>query len=180
MLIFVALKGAISILLIALFMFNACGVFLVFKIEQTRIRKEMKLTIKQGVPQEELETIVVDATNRDQLVWKHEREFMFQGTMYDIVWKEQLSDGNMRYHCVNDTQETILFADLDDLVKRKMGNKESRSQRLKNVLDRMVTVPSFTYFAGTPRMLEDSVFGYSDATYHSPTLEKDAPPPQLG
>lgn len=58
---------------------------------------------------DELVQISITTENHRQLDWKHEKEFRYKRTMYDIVKTEIIDDTTTIYHCVTDKQETILL-----------------------------------------------------------------------
>lgn len=149
--------------------------------QQAQIRREIKTAIKQGIPDNELTIIEVSRKNSELLTWKDKHEFWYQGALYDIVKTEKTSSGTVKYHCINDTKETVLFAHLDDLVKKSMDGKS------KQQLSWQFSIPFF--FESTKDLLPDNdfeilqretkIFGYY-LSLSTPCLSLESPPPQLG
>lgn len=89
------------------------------------IRKEVKTSIKKGVPAEQLTVIKIHKNDRSAISWVREgKEFMYQGGMYDIVSAYTVQDTQL-YQCITDTQEDALFRYLDDLVNRTSHTKKA-------------------------------------------------------
>jgi hypothetical protein len=106
---------------------NIGGLYLVFRFQQHIVRKETKLKIKLGVPKEELFFIRIDQSNLHLVEWIHKKEFRFKGVMYDVIRKKILDDHSIEYCCINDKQETKLFAHLDEEVNRNLAQRQHSS-----------------------------------------------------
>jgi len=108
------------------------GYLLIFKIQQYQIRKEIKQRIKAGVPENELVLLKIPRAleEKPNPVFQriHEREFRYEGKMYDIVRREIHGDTTW-YYCVSDEKETVLFANLDELVNRETSQNPQRRQQ---------------------------------------------------
>lgn len=115
----------VSIIILSIFILVVVGPVFIFKMEQYKVRKEIKTAIKQGVPEHELTVIRVDESNKWELKWIEGHEFRYKGRMYDVVRSER-NGSVITYYCVHDKQEEKLFNHLDELVNRKMGNEQER------------------------------------------------------
>ncbi|MCB0457505.1 MAG: hypothetical protein KDC91_07150 [Flavobacteriaceae bacterium] len=174
------MKKSLAILLLFLFLFKLGGYLLLHNFQQAQIRREIKTAIKQGVPDNELTLIEVSGKNSELLTWKDKHEFWYQGALYDVVKIEETSKGTVKYHCINDTKETLLFANLDDLVKKSMDGKS------KQQLSWQFSIPFF--FENVEDLLPGSdieilqrkaeIFGYH-FRLSTPYLTLESPPPQL-
>lgn len=103
--------------------------YFVFKYRQSVIRKEIKKEIKNGVAESDLTTFTVSQLLNGKLEWiKPGKEFRLKGNMYDIV-RSETENGNYVYKCINDTQETELFAELDSLVEKRMNGDADDLQK---------------------------------------------------
>jgi hypothetical protein len=127
-------------------LFQAAGHFFVFKILQHEIRREIKQQIKAGVPEAELVLLKIprnlEEKNNPIFQRIHEREFRYGGDMYDIVRQETNGDTTW-YYCLADEKETLLFANLDELVKQDMaGNPQHRKQ-----IDELLRLFGALYFS---------------------------------
>jgi hypothetical protein len=103
--------------------------YIIFKFKQTAIRKEIKKTIKAGIPKNEMIRFSQEELNAAE--WeKPGKEFWLNGNLYDIVKTEKHNE-IIYYWCINDDQEKELFATLDNLVGKRM-NKENEQLVKKN------------------------------------------------
>lgn len=152
-----------------------------FKLAQYKIQKEIKMLLKKGVPEDKLYIISIPVKNIKDIDWTRDgKEFRHKGNMYDIVRVENGKD-TIHYHCVNDQQETQLFAHLEEMVDQQMNNDKSPVGRTaKNLLKLFWSfkyVPSDN-FAFLPSISnsnpENSIYSF----FHSPVyLEISTPPP---
>lgn len=152
--------------------------YFVFKYRQSQIRKEIKKQIKNGVAEEDLFTFAVADINTDHVEWiKPGKEFRMNGTMYDIV-RMELMDGKSYYKCINDEQEGKLFAELDEMVHKRM-NDDSTDDYLKNLLKDFVKVqvslPAEMKFFLSPEMEFTAYLVNSSNVY----IGLNIPPPKF-
>lgn len=140
----------------------------------------MVKNIKAGVPPEALTSIIVTAENKSLLLWLDEREFSYNGTMYDIVHIENISGNKTIYHCLTDKQETKLIAEYSQNLKKNQKNKNSNNNPLKlfkfHQQIEPLTPPVSNLF-DTNKMANN--YYYTNG-YHTRSLEISSPPPQIG
>ncbi len=184
------MKKIITILLLSLFSFHIVGVYVSFQVREHYIKKDIKRRIKKGVPQEELAHIIYKPSNKNQFEWKHKAEFRYEGTMYDIVRTEFVNDSTQIFHCVNDSQETVLFADLEQRLEEELGlNLPSKNGKksptsaktlyktlAKYVSDTQLTIldTDWTAISSKKHTILPSYFNH----YHSLHLDIHSPPPR--
>lgn len=151
---------------------------MVFKVQQYEVRKEIKTRIKQGVPIDELVRIEVTAHNAHELDWEHSREFRYRGTMYDVVRTQVVDAQTTVYYCVNDDQETELFAELDQLVQKSMeAEGKGRSKRTGPFKLLPCIVPGALAHPSTQILsIAPCIGGHS--SYLRPWLPISSPPPE--
>ena len=101
---------------------NTSAYYFYIKLRQAKVRKEMKMIIKAGVPEDELTLIYHTEANAHEFKWVHSREFNYQDIMYDVVHEESIEPGIRLLHCVTDHQETTLFVNLNRMVKQTAQN----------------------------------------------------------
>lgn len=131
----------LSILLLGIFLYQVAGIFVAFKIQQQGIRKEIKRQIKLGVPAGELHYLTITAANYRELAWHNHKEFMYRGVMYDVVHKKINHATSVTFQCVSDTQETILFANLEQQVDQTTDARHHGKNPLKLITQLFFTVP---------------------------------------
>ncbi len=86
------------------------------KVQKRIIRNSIKELIYNGLPDAELVRIVVNPNNSDDLLWHHQDEFEFQGSMYDVISKDSLKD-SIIYMCFLDEKESKVNITIDKLSK---------------------------------------------------------------
>jgi len=130
------LKKTISILLLLLFLYNVAGYYFVFKILQMDIRSDAKEQIEKSLKKDQLEEIVIFPGKTDkEIKWIRDgKEFSYKNKMYDIVKTEKKQD-KIIFYCLNDEKEEMLFANLDNYVKRKRSEKRN----INNVISKNIT-----------------------------------------
>lgn len=177
------LKKLLSILLLFIFSLNITGIFLAFKIEQAYIRKTIKKQIKAGVSKEKLHYFKFSTEEYENLHWKRpEIEFKIGKNMYDVVRSEKTDDSVFLF-CVNDVEETLLFAKLDERLKEKLNTaantKDSPLRKMNNIL-------KLVYITNENNLNFDVIFSQKssrnleiETMYSDPFIENFSPPPDI-
>lgn len=174
------MKGFCAILLTLIFTFNLVGYLVVFKVQQYQIRREIIHNIERGIPESQLTCITVNQENKNKIIWKHKKEFRYQGEMYDVVKVEKLDEETTVYYCINDSQETHLFAKLDKHLKKTGKNKNQQNFPLKIVF-KILPKPDSRFgnlIDTVSEVNQKSNFKYAEF-YTSPELEISSPPPRI-
>lgn len=177
--IFVLVRSITGIFLLVVFTSNITGLLFVFKLQQLQIRREIKRQIKKGVPENELHLITVKQGQEEQLDWQNEKEFIYEGTFYDVVRIETRTAGATLYYCINDTQEEALFANLDALIKQYSEKQQSKGKMAKKLLKLAPVVLSRDIPGTEPAVVSVvPLQGCYSNQYNSPILSIPAPPPK--
>jgi hypothetical protein len=173
-------KKALAILLLFVMSINLGGLYLVFRFQQQLVRKEIKRKIKAGVPDQELFFIRINQQNQQELEWIHAREFRYKGRMYDVIRKKVLDPNTIEYACINDIQESRLFAHLDQEVSRNLSNNATPSPQAK-VLLKMLSIPYILPQSSFSMERNYRLFSFHKPQFHLPEVSTDilTPPPQL-
>lgn len=154
------------------------GYIPVYKILQYRIRQEIKQQIKKDIPAGELHKIIFDTNEEPD--WEREgKEFLYRGLMYDIV-KKEIAGEKIIYYCISDDEETVLFAQLDKIVRAQMENKNTSAKDLSEIL----TALSQVYFSEQSRLPEiqaELSIHNIESPFFIPSvfLETEAHPPDI-
>ena len=114
------MKRILSILFLFVFLFNLAGYFIVFEVRQYSAKQEMKIFIKNNIPENELTKIIIPnselTSSSSEFRQTEENEFVYQGKYYDIVNKK--TDGNNTiFYCINDKNEEKLFEELAEVCE---------------------------------------------------------------
>lgn len=141
------------------------------------------MKLKKGVPDEELHKISFAFSELHLINWvRKDKEFKYRNQMFDVVRKE-IDDKHVHFFCVNDTQETRLFANLDTLVSSQTG--EDSSHPSSGITKKILKLLSLIYIPENVK--ESNLFSYSaknfDLTYinnyNFHTCGKDIIPPEV-
>ena len=144
------------------------------------MRKEIKKQIKEGVPEDELTIIKQTSENFDELVWiKPNKEFTYKGTMYDVVRKTIEYNGDVTYHCINDKQETTLFVNLDEQVRKTMDSRNNGKDPLQNLFQSLYFSDFFVRLDLKIHSTKIENFSEYSSHYSSPELNVSGPPPEF-
>lgn len=131
------LRAAISLLLFTAMIYLTSGYFVVFKLQQFHIKREVKQRLKAGVPESRLTLVKIpvewEKSGSSQFQRIHAGEFRYHGEMYDIVRSEAKGDTTF-YYCIHDKEETKLFANLDKLIQTDSAPNPERQKRLGELL----------------------------------------------
>lgn len=171
-----------SFLLVLMLLQPGAG-WLIFKTQQYQIRQEIKHRIRTGLPDTALVLLKIPQAWEDgpQQVFQriHEREFRFQGKMYDIVRREMHGDTTW-YYCVSDEKETELFANLEEMINHECRQNPQRKQQLEK-LQQLINLV-FILAASQPCRL-DPGNGSRPASYQFATQtwtqSPPVPPPEV-
>lgn len=127
-----ALVSAFSVLLSFIMLLNAIGYYPLFKIKQWQVHEEMKSLIRSSLPDDKLKCVTVSVNEEYKIhwewEWEDEQEFTYEGNLYDVI-RTSMEGNTTHYYCIQDTQETNLFAQLDQEVERKMDDKGNPLQQ---------------------------------------------------
>lgn len=109
-----------------------------------RIERQLYLT------QESTEVVTLTFAKTDikkLLEWEHNREFEFQGQMYDVIDANETPD-SITYRCIWDKAETRIKKQLNQLVAQSLENDtqhHSRQQQIQIQLLKLYFEPTFNW-----------------------------------
>lgn len=136
--------------------------------------------IKAGVSDAELTKIEVNSQNKHQLIWEDKEEFRYKGTMYDVVSIEKLNNETVVYHCLTDTQETGLLAELNELIKKNKKTKNSRKNPVKTFFKVLNKIPPQQQKQGIAIFETNTEVCFEYINYYiAPQLDVSSPPPKM-
>ena len=172
------MKKWVSILLLVTFAFDFAGVIILFHVQQFRIRREIKSQIKRGLSEDQLQIISLTPQLSADMIWIKDHEFALHGEMFDIVHSDTCADGSIEFYCINDKQEKILFAQLDDLVRKSTQNEDPAGRTASELfqLFSFYMVPPSVELS-IPFRLPAGIYADWVPCYSSPSLLATCPPP---
>jgi hypothetical protein len=168
------MKKLISIGILFIFLYNIGGYYPWFSILQNNIQNEIEEEIEEGLKSEDLTLIIVLAEKVQEISWiKPNREFQYNGDMYDVV-KIKNIPGKKYYYCLNDKKEKQLIAGFN---KTNNTKKESEKRLKRNFSYSFYLHPTIETKSEYPIELTFStIFNF----YASNTIDIHSPPPKLG
>ncbi len=151
-----------------------------FDIRLAGVRKEIKLRLKAGVPDGERVHFTFSASEAAALDWvKPDREFRWKDRYYDVVERSVDRSGMVHFACIDDVQETRLFAGLDDMVERSMGARGDRRSMNAAMLALWKIPPPASPAIAAPWRTNDRDHGAdADATTLPAHRSLEDPPPR--
>ena len=167
--------------MLLVFIFDMTGYLMVFKFHQSHIRKQIKQQIKNGISEDELQLFSISHKEYNQLEWVREDiEFRIGANMFDIVRNERTAD-SVYLQCVNDKEEELLFAQLDEMIRKKMEQESSASQNPSRQWGKLYklfscVIPQNKSQCSCEEFVPD-LFNETSFLYLSPYLEISSPPP---
>ncbi|MCE9539538.1 MAG: hypothetical protein K8R85_10000 [Bacteroidetes bacterium] len=176
------MKKVISIFLFGIFLFNMAGYFIAFKSFQYQVKKEIKAEIKKKINPNELTIIVIDKKQINKIDWLEKgKEMYYHGKLYDIV-RHTENDTSITYYCINDKQEELLFANLEEHIAMHIAaNKPIKNQTSKKLANNVIKL----YFSNEQSikfntvLLNSPPFYSINLSYKSSIIETDTPPPEF-
>lgn len=176
------MKKAVSIFLFGIFLFNLAGYFIAFKSLQYQIKKEIKAEIKKNINSDELTTIVIDKEQINKIDWFEEgKEMYYNGKLYDVV-RLTKNVTSVTYYCINDKQEELLFANLEEHIAMHIAaNKPIKNQASKKLANNVIKLYFFNdqSIKFNTDLLNLSHFFSIHLPYKSTFIEIDSPPPEF-
>jgi len=154
---------------------NSAGYIILFWQIQQDVKKEMIQKISGILPSNELTCIKFLKTDISLDEWKEMNELEYQGSMYDVVKKEESSKFYLLY-CLNDQKE-------ETLIKIYNGHfnddKEKSTQNNFRILITLIAPAILKYNISIKRIdTISSINNYLSFNYQSVWLDKLTPPPK--
>ncbi len=123
------MKNLIGISLLICFIIPFAGTYSWLHYQKRSVRKKIKHEIIAGIEKEELVqlTFTLDET-KNELKWKHSKEFEYKNQMYDIV-EADTSGNTINYWCWWDHEETKLNKQLMALVDNFLNHHPKKNKQ---------------------------------------------------
>jgi hypothetical protein len=175
------IRKASILLLLSFFLFNYIGYFIVFEIEQNDNKKSILAAIKNDSGSLKIEKVIINDSNQDEITWKEENEFEFNGITYDVIKKINQGSSIIVY-CINDEKETELFNRLGEYVRSNLINDYTGKNKSGKELSIKLIKLYFpvSVLVTDPLITKISANHYPEISkYKSPLLSLDPPPPDF-
>jgi hypothetical protein len=169
------LKKCISILLAFLIFLNSAGYIILFWQIQQDIKREMIQKISAILPSDKLTCIKFFKKDISRSEWIEKNEFEYNGSMYDVVKKEETSQYYF-FYCINDQNEEILIKN----YSRQFDDNKNKTTRPGSRSIITIVAPAILKNNISIKRADtvSSVTTYLSFNYQSIWLDKLTPPPK--
>jgi len=163
------LKKALAYTFLIIFLFYSTGHYLLFELNRTIHRNEMKSVI-QHQPVRLSVLKIIDSKHDPDFFRIDRKEFRYKGNMYDIV-REIHSGNSTVFICIHDAKDTSLFAGLE---------KVNRHRQLYLQWEQVILINfSATSFEMGQSASGELLFPVINDLYKSAMLPTWSPPPRI-
>ena len=173
------MKHYIAVFLVACLILPVSGTFLWLTFQQKQVRKEVKRELMANAHEADLKLLVFSKEDSERLDWKHEKEFEYQGSMYDIV-STAIKNDSLYYRVFPDKKETKLNRQLEKLAIDAFGKdplQKEKQRQLRHFLSILFFSTPDEWHPWSPNSFSTTKDTYAN-TFHSIVLLLDDPPPQ--
>ena len=121
-------KILLSLTLFFALLLKMGGYYAILSIEREEIREKIEQKIIKSLKKSDLICIVANDENLPKIIWERpEKEFHYEGSLYDVAYVETISGINY-YYCLSDQDETILEAKIDKLLENQTDKSPPGNQ----------------------------------------------------
>jgi hypothetical protein len=167
------MKKYSSLILLVIFLTVSNGYYLYFVYLQNNIHREIKNEIKNNLSEKDLSVIVISPENERKIRWlRKDKEFLFEGSFYDIV-RSELKDGKRYYYCINDIREKQLIA---QYVKQRR-KKDKIVLKLKRIMGNKYFPGRFRFNVKFTQINKN--YAEINSIYKSMIIDVSSPPPKV-
>jgi hypothetical protein len=157
------------------------GYYVAFKAMQYEIKSDITSLINKGIDVDITTVISVNKKEINNINFNDNgKEINYNGQMYDVIKSEE-NNTTVTYYCLNDTEETTLYASLDEQINAHVINTVPvKNHSQKDLSNDVVKVFYQNYFSYT---LYNCVTAFSFQTintvYTSAVIAPNSPPPEF-
>jgi hypothetical protein len=179
------MKKLAAFSLLAVFLFNSVGYYVVFNISRAQVKKEVKTRMKQAIPDQELTVIEFRKDALSGIRWEKEnKEFFYSDKLFDIVKKEETAS-SVIFYCIDDKKEKQLFASLEKFIdifiaENENEDEDSDKKSSKKLNDHKIKVyysTDFNFVFHYPP--GQASFYFTSKNYLTELSEIQSPPPEV-
>lgn len=100
-------------------------------------------------------TIIKNEKNKHEFRFIDQKEFEYQGCMYDVFKKEKKENGDVILYCIKDEKEFRLISIFNKMNKKQDTSKNRTSKNILKFLNSPYILPehSFSYISITKNVL---------------------------
>lgn len=175
------IKKLTSFLIVSILLLNIVGYYPIFKIAELQIQHAVKQQMKKNLSKKDLHVLSFPIHQKNNIKWERkEKEFKYKGQLYDVVYAEAIGD-SINYYCINDSEETLLFSCLDNLINKEVTTRSSPIRKnIKNLFKIFSNSICYTNKNTLFNFQKEHQHGHSTYPFleNSYVLKKTTPPPQ--
>jgi hypothetical protein len=122
------------------------GTYLYLSLQQKAIKEGVQNKIEEGIPINEMVKLTFSTSEIDKVLrWEHDKEFEYQGQMYDII--EVLEKGDsIQYLCWWDKAETASKENMQKLISEEINKSKPSKHKPLNFSDYYKSVYVYFHF----------------------------------
>lgn len=169
------MKRTVSILLLFAVLLASLGVQVIFTLRTRQIRSEMKQLLKNAVPAENLHSFYFKTESEPDWV-REGKEFKVEDRFYDVVSKEVVN-GQVHYLCINDVEETALFAGLGEWITGHLQHDKKTQQSIQLLQQLTFFISLKSHASDLLSDLPTIVYSPYEFSVKQVDLKLDTPPP---
>ena len=172
------MKKFVTLFVLLVFLVNAMGYFIVFRCNQYLIRQEMIGSIRNGSFHQKLVALKVAHPENDPRFRRTgQREFSYDGNLYDLVSERKTGDVTV-FYCLRDIREEQLILGFT-VYLRHTNNSPRTAHPLQALLYNLIT-QALVQSPGPALRGEGIAFKFppTDLIIHPVYLAHSAPPPK--
>jgi hypothetical protein len=164
------LKGLMPVILVAAFLYNIFGYYVVFQVNRTKVRSEMKQQLASA-KKKICVLSIFDAEKDPSFHRIHAKEFLYKGQMFDVL-RESKNGRTTTFYCLRDVKEELLMAGL---------RKSAKSKEAQQLVQHLITLAMPSVCVQEPANSNGYIF-------HPPVKDPladrphapSSPPPEVG
>ena len=176
------MKKLATLSLLAIFIFNTFGYYIVFQISQYSIKKEVKSQIRQSLKTTDYTIITISKNKlKDVDFIDSGKEMFYKNDLYDIICQKETGT-SVIFYCISDIKEKTLFAGLNKHIQTYISADPVKKSHSKKITDHLIKIYFSEPFQITYSQIDLSkkLFDFTSINYLSEFLEINSPPPELG
>ncbi len=174
-------KKLTAIFAALILVYNTSGYIIVYQQLISLTRYNNHKAIEQKQVKEKiilLSFLKSDIENKTiDFVWKHSREFKFNGSMYDIVERYDTKD-SVHFYCFLDKKENKLKADFNKHFEHDKGDKKNNSNGRRMPAPQLTDMFQSNNSVVEPYSKRQDFFSSLDTIYHNNEPDIPSPPPK--
>ena len=171
-------KKIFSIILLVIFLFTTMGYYILFEVNQSIIRYDMRAMIKSGSHEERIILIKVDSRGFNPNFKKLDNnEFYYFGKLFDIV-REKVRGNTTLYYCINDNHEERLVSGIKNIQSfTSASGVPEKTKHMLPLQHTLIILALINNPAGYLRPVPVDFNFHPYSSHHLQSVQSPVPPP---